>query len=55
MKRDISFMGTSGDDHHFTIRVGEGAIEVKINLSNEEAKELFEQMGCWTKEFKEIP
>lgn len=53
MKRDISFMGHAGEDRHFILRVSEGATEIKISLSEEEAKEIFEQMGCWKKEWEE--
>lgn len=53
MKRDVCFIGKFGDDQHFILRVSEGATEIKISLSEEEAKELFGQMGCWKKELEE--
>jgi len=51
MKRDIKFLWTSGqasgEPRIFLIRVGQGSGEMTMKISEEEAKELFEQMGAY--------
>jgi|SoiMethySBSTD1v2_1073268.scaffolds.fasta_scaffold4177951_2 hypothetical protein len=55
MKRDIKFLWTSGqapgEPRIFLIRVGQGSGEMTMKISEEEAKELFDQMGEYKKDW----
>ncbi len=55
MKREISFSWTTGkpgDPRHFHLRLGEGVGETTLRLSEEEAKDLFDQMEAYRKEWQ---
>lgn len=57
MKREIVFLWTSGQEtggaRVFLIRLGQGVGEIKLKISEEEAKDLFGQMDEYREEWKE--
>jgi hypothetical protein len=55
MKRDVGFLWSSsgnGTPRHFMVRLGEGVTQVNLNITEDEAKDLFGQMLEYRNDWK---